>query len=302
MEHHSNIVPWQMAAERSGAEVRTIPITDEGEIDMDAYGRLLGQGRVKLVAIVHVSNSLGTVNPIAEMVAMAHTVGALVLVDGAQAVCHMPVDVHQLAADFYVFSAHKMLGPTGVGVLYGRFELLERMPAYQGGGDMIRTVDIEAGTSYAPLPAKFEAGTPNIGGVIGLGAAIEFLEDLVSTDEAGRGSLAATFSWIGERERELLSYATERLSAIPGIKIVGLAPKKSAIISFVLDGAHPHDVGTILDAEGIAVRTGHHCCMPVMQRYGLAATARASFLFYNIREEIDRLADGLIKVKEIFAL
>lgn len=304
MEHHSNIVPWQLAAARVGASVIPIPITDAGEIDLDAYASLLSSGRVKMVGIVHVSNSLGTINPIKEMARMAHEVGALVLVDGAQAGPHTLIDVQDLDADFYTLSCHKIYAPTGVGVLYGKRALLEAMPPYQGGGDMIYTVSFEK-TTYAPLPAKYEAGTPNIAGVIGLGAAIKYLADVGRRSlgvEAGlRESLAAAFEAIHGHEVELTSYATEKLLAIPGLKITGTAAEKAGIVAFTLEGAHPHDIGTILDQEGIAIRAGHHCCMPVMKRLGVPATARASFAFYNTIADVDRLVEGVVKVREMFS-
>jgi len=302
MEHHSNIVPWQLIAEQVGAVVRAIPITDSGEIELDAYQGLLSE-KTKMVAIVHVSNSLGTINPVAQMIRMAHNVGAKVLVDGAQAGPHLRIDVQALDADFYVLSCHKMYAPTGVGVLYGKQNLLEAMPPYQGGGDMIHTVSIEK-TTYAELPFKFEAGTPNIAGVIGLGATIDYLAGVGSElleREAGLAErLDACFGWMEEREGELLEYGTAVLSDIEGLTITGTAPHKAAILAFTLDCAHPHDIGTILDNEGIAVRTGHHCCMPVMTRFGIPATTRASLGLYNTKEEIDRLAAGVRKVKEMF--
>jgi cysteine desulfurase/selenocysteine lyase len=284
MEHHSNIVPWQMVCEEKGAVLRVIPITDSGELVLDEY-RLLLSDRTKIVAVTHVSNALGTINPVKEIVALAHRRGIPVLVDGAQAVPHMAVDVQDLDADFYAFSAHKMFGPTGVGVLYGKSSLLEAMPPYQGGGDMIRSVTFEK-TTYADLPHKFEAGTPNIGGGIGLGAAIDYLKQL------DMGAVAA-------HERDLLLYATEQVAKIPGLTIIGTAREKAGVLSFVMEGIHPHDIGTILDSEGIAIRTGHHCAQPVMARYGVAATARASFAFYNTKEEIDALVKGLARVKEV---
>lgn len=291
MEHHSNIVPWQMAAERVGATVRDIPVTDGGEIDMDAYRRLLSSGKVKLVGIVHVSNAIGTVNPVTEIAKLAHEAGALVLVDGAQAGPHLRIDVQAIDADFYTLSCHKIYAPTGVGVLYGKAGLLEAMPAYQGGGDMIRTVSFEKGTTYAPLPSKFEAGTPNMAGVIGLGAAIDYLESFA-------GGLDESFEAIHKRELELADHGRELLNQIPGVKIFG--PVGTAILSFVIDAAHAHDVGTILDMEGVAVRTGHHCCMPLMERLGVPATTRASVSFYNTHEEIERLAEGVRKVRRTF--
>ena len=285
MEHHSNIVPWQMLCQEQGARLRVVPISDRGELDMDAFGGMLGS-RTKIVALGHVSNALGTVNPVREIVEMAHSRGVPVLLDGAQAVPHMQVDVQAIGCDFYAFSAHKMLGPTGVGVLYGRDELLKEMPPYQGGGDMIASVTFEE-TTYNVLPYKFEAGTPDIGGVYGLGAAVEYL---------GEVGMAA----IERYEGELLRYATEVVAAVPGVRLIGTAPQKASVLSFVLGEVHPHDVGTILDREGIAVRTGHHCAQPVMQRFDVPATVRASFAFYNTREEVDALVAGLHKVLEVF--
>jgi cysteine desulfurase/selenocysteine lyase len=298
MEHHSNIVPWQLAAQRTGAIVKSIQVTDRGEIDLEAYERLLRSHPVKVVAIVHISNTLGTINPINEMVRSAHAVGAFVMVDGAQAGPHTRIDVQALDADFYSLSCHKIYAPTGVGALYGKRSLLESLPAYQGGGDMIHTVDIENGTSYAPLPAKYEAGTPNVGGVVGLADAIAYLEAV-----GGESSdpLAAAFTVLAHREMELANLATERLLELGGINIHGTASHKAGIVSFTMAEAHPHDVGTILDNYGIAVRTGHHCCMPLMKRFGLNATTRASFAFYNNEEDVERLIAGVKKVKELFA-
>jgi cysteine desulfurase/selenocysteine lyase len=286
MEHHSNIVPWQMVCRERGAVLRVAPINDDGEILLDAYEHLLGP-RTRLVSVTHVSNALGTVNPIREMVALAHRHGVPVLVDGAQAVPHMPVDVRDLDCDFYAFSSHKLFGPSGVGVLYGKAALLDAMPPWQGGGEMISAVTFEK-TFYKGLPAKFEAGTPNITGVVGLGAAIDYL--------AGIG-----FERIAAHEHELLVHATRQIEQIPGVRIIGTARKKAAVVSFVIEGVHPHDVGTILDHEGIAVRAGHHCAMPVMQRFQVPATTRASFAFYNTRDEVDRLAAGIQKAIEVFA-
>ena len=285
LEHHSNIVPWQMLCEEKGAALRVAPIDDAGEVDVDAYERLLGP-RTRLVAIAHCSNALGTVLPIDRMIEAAHRQGVPVLVDGAQAMAHVPVDVQALGCDFYAFSGHKVYGPTGIGALYGKAALLESMPPFQGGGDMIKAVTFEK-TVYNDLPYKFEAGTPNIAGAIGLGAALEYLDGL------GRDRAAAY-------EHDLLAYGTERLSAIPGVRLIGTAREKASVLSFVMEGAHAHDVGTILDREGIAVRTGHHCAMPVMTRFGLAATTRASVALYNTREELDALCAGLGKVREIF--
>ena len=286
MEHHSNIVPWQILCEEKQAKLRVVPINERGELRMDELPKLLNS-RTKMLGVTHVSNALGTINPIQQIVEMAHTAGVPVLIDGAQAVPHIHVDVQKLDCDFYVFSGHKVYGPTGIGVLYGKRDLLEAMPPYQGGGDMIRSVSFEK-TLYNDLPFKFEAGTPNIGGAIGLGAAIEYLSRI------GTGNIAA-------HEHDLLMYATERLSAIPGIRIIGTAREKAAVISFLIDGIHPHDIGTILDREGIAIRTGHHCAQPVMQCFRVPATARASFALYNTRQEIDALVAGIEKVKEVFA-
>jgi cysteine desulfurase/selenocysteine lyase len=286
LEHHSNIVPWQLLCEDRGAKLRVIPMNDRGELLLEDYELLLND-RTKLVAVAHVSNALGTVNPVKAIVSMAHRRGVPVLVDGAQAVPHMKVDVRALDADFYAFSGHKMYGPTGIGVLYGKTALLEAMPPYQGGGDMIRTVSFEK-TTYNTIPYKFEAGTPDIAGGIGLGAAVDYLQSI------GLDNIAAY-------EHDLLEYGTALLSRIPGLTIVGTARDKASVISFVLEGIHPHDIGTILDREGIAVRTGHHCAQPVMDRFCIPATTRASLAFYNTREELDRLAEGIRKVQEIFA-
>lgn len=284
LEHHSNIVPWQMLCERVGATLKVAPIDERGQVVLEAYERLLSE-RTKIVALAHVSNALGTVNPVKEMTALAHRVGAKVLLDGAQAAPHRRVDVVDLDCDFYAFSGHKLYGPTGVGVLYGKKELLEAMPPWQGGGDMIRSVSFKK-TLYADPPAKFEAGTPDITGVIGLGAAIDYLE-AIGLEEAA--------AW----EHELLCCATERLSEVPGLRIVGTAEEKEAVISFVMEDVHPHDIGTVLDAEGVAVRTGHHCAQPVMDRFGVPATARASFAFYNTKEEVDALVRGLYRCLEL---
>ena len=285
IEHHSNIVPWQMLCETQGATLRIIPVNDAGELILEEYERMLNP-RVKLVAIGHASNALGTINPVKEIVELAHRHGALVLVDGAQGVPHMNVDVAALGCDFYAFSGHKVYGPTGIGVLWGRQSILESMPPWQGGGDMILSVSFEK-TTYNALPYKFEAGTPNIEGVIGLAAALEYV------DHIGLDRVAAY-------EQTLLDYAVARLSEVEGLRFVGTAAKKAAVISFVLEGVHPHDIGTILDQEGIAIRTGHHCAQPVMMRYNIPATGRASFGIYNTREEADALADGLRKVIEVF--
>lgn len=284
MEHHSNIVPWQMLREEKKVLIRVIPMNDDGELVIEEFERLLGP-RTKFVAVTHVSNALGTINPIKQLMAMAHERGIPLLVDGAQAVPHLTVSVRELGCDFYAFSSHKMFGPTGVGVLYGREELLASMPPYQGGGDMIKSVTFEK-TTYNDLPYKFEAGTPNIGGGIGLGAAIDYLSTI------DHDAIAAY-------ESDLLAYATDRLSRVPGVHIIGTAREKTAILSFVIDGIHPHDIGTILDDQGIAIRTGHHCAQPVMQRFGLPATARASFAFYNTKEEADALVKGVERVIEV---
>lgn len=300
MEHHSNIVPWQLEAERVGAKVLPIPITERGEIDLDAYDALLRANRVKVVGIVHVSNSLGTVNPVKEIVARAHAAGALVLVDGAQAGPHTLVDVQDLDADFYTLSCHKMYAPTGVGVLYGKRALLEALPPYQGGGDMIRVVSFER-TTFAELPAKFEAGTPNIAGVIGLGAAIRYIAGLSGHETFSRDALADAFELIGRHEHRLTVRATDALQEIPGLRITGTAPQKAGIVAFTLPHVHPHDIGTILDQDGIAIRAGHHCCMPLMRHMGVPATARASFALYNTEEEVDALVASVRKAHEMFA-
>lgn len=284
LEHHSNIVPWQMIAEEKGAEIKVIPVSDEGVLDLDALKGLLNP-KVKLVAVNHVSNAIGTINPIVEIISLAHAVGAKVLIDGAQSVAHLAVDVKALDLDFFVFSAHKLFGPTGVGVLYGKRELLEAMPPYQGGGEMIKEVSF-SGTTYNELPYKFEAGTPNIADVIALGAALDYLQAIPAD------ALAA-------QEEALLAYATEKLQAIPGLKIIGTAPEKIAVISFVIDGVHPQDIGVLLDKFGIAIRTGHHCAQPLMERYGLVGTCRASFSFYNTFEEIDRFVLCLEKTLQM---
>ena len=285
MEHHSNIVPWQMVCGERDARLRVAPMDDRGELILEEFERRLGP-RTRFVAASHVSNALGTVNPVREMVAMAHRRGIPILLDGAQAAPHVPVDVGGLECDFYVFSGHKVYGPTGIGVLYGKAALLEAMPPYQGGGDMIASVTFEK-TDYNVIPYKFEAGTPHIAGVIGLGAAIDYVEGI------GLEEMAA-------QESELLHYAAAAVSAIPGVRIIGTARHKAGVLSFVLDGVHPHDIGTILDQEGIAIRAGHHCTQPVMQRFGLPATARASFAIYNTAEDVDALVRGIHKVREIF--
>jgi cysteine desulfurase/selenocysteine lyase len=284
MEHHSNIVPWQIVCDATGAKLRVIPINDRGELLLEEYARLLND-RTKFVSVIHVSNSMGSVNPVREITAMARERGIPVLVDGAQAVPHMKVDVQEIGCDFYAFSSHKMFGPTGTGALYGREELLQKMPPFLGGGDMIRSVTFEK-TSYNALPYKFEAGTPNIADVIGFGVAVDYMEGV------GRDRIAAY-------EAELLAYATDRLSEIDGLTIIGTARNKASVLSFVLDGIHPHDIGTLLDREGIAVRTGQHCCQPVMDRYGISATTRASLAFYNTHAEIDALVTGIRKVIEV---
>ncbi|NUP90570.1 MAG: cysteine desulfurase [Candidatus Sumerlaeia bacterium] len=286
MEHHSDIVPWQMICQERGAALRVIPVDDRGDLILEELERLLSP-RVKLAAVVHVSNALGTVNPIRQITALARAHGVPVLVDGAQAMAHMAVDVRELDVDFYAFSAHKMCGPTGVGVLYGKSHLLETMPPWQGGGDMIRSVTFEK-TTYNTLPHRFEAGTPDIAGVIGLGAAIDYLHGI------GLSRIAA-------HEDAVLAHGLAALSEIPGLRLIGTPRRRAGVISFVLDGIHPHDIGTILDREGIAIRTGHHCAQPVMQRFGIPATARASLALYSTREELDALARGLRRVLEVFA-
>ena len=286
MEHHSNIVPWQLLCERTGARLKVAPFTDAGELILDEYERLLDSGRVKLAAFVHLSNALGTLNPVKRMIELAHARGIPTLVDGAQSIPHVAVDVCALDCEFYAFSSHKIYGPSGVGVLYGKQALLEAMPPYQGGGDMIRLVTFEK-TEYADLPNKFEAGTPNIAGVIGLGAALDWVN-------------AIGLDVVAAHEHELLDYATAQLQEIPGLKIMGTARDKAALAAFTIQGIHPHDIGTILDREGVAIRAGHHCAQPVMQRYGVPATARASFAVYNTREEVDALIKALWKVKELF--
>src|SRR5690349_14341254 len=286
MEHHSNIVPWQMLCEEKGAKLRVIPMNDRGELILEEYEKLLGP-RTRMVAVAHVSNALGTINPVRQIIEMAHRVGSLTLIDGAQAAPHMPVDVQALDSDFYTFSGHKVFGPTGIGILHGKMKLLNAMPPYQGGGDMIRTVTFEK-TTYNEVPYKFEAGTPNIAGGIGLGAALDYMTHI------GLDKIAAY-------EHDLLVYGTEALAQIPGLRMIGTAREKAAVLSFVIEGIHPHDIGTVLDRQGIAVRTGHHCAQPVMDRYQVPATTRASLAFYNTTAEIDALVDGLKKVKEIFS-
>ena len=286
MEHHSNIVPWQILCQEKGAYLKVIPINDQGELLMDEYEKLLSP-RTKLVSIVHQSNALGTINPAKEIIDMAHSRGVPVLLDGAQSVQHLPIDVRGLGCDFFAFSGHKLYGPTGIGVLYGRAELLDSMPPYQGGGEMIKSVTFEK-TIYNDLPHKFEAGTPDIAGAIGLGAAIDYVSNL------GMGNIQAY-------EHELLEYGTECLSSIEGLSIIGTAKEKGAVLSFVMEGIHPHDIGTILDMEGIAVRTGHHCAQPVMDRFEIPATARASLGLYNTKEEIDALVKGIDRAIEVFS-
>ena len=285
MEHHSNIVPWQLVCRQTGARLRVAPIHDSGELDMEAFSKLVNE-RTRIVAVAHVSNALGTINPVREIIATAHDAGAVAVLDGAQAAAHGAVDVRALGCDFYVFSSHKCYGPTGMGVLYGRTELLEEAEPYQGGGDMIRTVSFEEST-WNDLPYKFEAGTPNIAGTIGLGAAVEFMSEL------GMDAIAA-------HEHEVLEYATEVLGELEGVRIIGTAPAKAGIVSFVVDGVHPHDVGTIVDRHGVAIRAGHHCAMPLMRRFKVPATTRASLAVYNTRADIDALVGGLRRVKEIF--
>jgi len=286
MEHHSNIVPWQILCEEKGAKLRVIPINDSGELIWEEFEKLLGS-RTKIVAVTHVSNALGTINPVRRIVQQAHRANVPVLVDGAQSVPHIEVDVQALDCDFFVFSGHKLYGPTGIGILYGKSALLDAMPPYQGGGDMISSVTFEK-TIYNKLPYKFEAGTPHIAGGIGLGCAIGYLN--------GVG-----FESVERHEHGLLEYATQAVTEIPGLRVVGTAAEKAGVLSFVMEGIHPHDIGTILDQQGIAIRTGHHCAQPVMQRFGIPATARASFALYNTREEVDALVSGLRKVREVFA-
>jgi cysteine desulfurase/selenocysteine lyase len=285
MEHHSNIVPWQMVCAQTAAVLKVVPINDAGELELEAYERLVGP-RTRLVAITHVSNALGSIVPVARIIKVAHERKVPVLLDGAQAVSHLPVDVRALDCDFYAFSGHKIFGPTGIGVLYGKRSLLDPMPPYQGGGDMIRSVTFEE-TQYNEIPYKFEAGTPNIAGVVGLGAALDYVREI------GLDAIAA-------HEGDLLDYATQEVSAVPGLRIIGTAKEKASILSFTLEGVHPHDIGTILDHQGVAIRAGHHCAMPVMQRYGISGTARASFALYNTRGNVDALVAGLHQVRELF--
>ena len=285
MEHHSNIVPWQLLCERTGAVLKVAPIDDRGDVVLEEFERLLSE-RTRLVSVVHVSNALGTVNPVRRMIARARERGVPVLVDGAQSVPHLPVDVQELGCDFFAFSGHKVYGPTGIGVLWGKEGWLAKMPPYQGGGDMIASVTFGK-TTYNVLPYKFEAGTANIAGGIGLGAALDFLTSV-------------GIEAVGAHERDLLAYGTRRLLEVPGLRMIGTAREKASVLSFVLDDVHPHDIGTILDQEGICIRTGHHCAQPVMDRYDVPATARASLAMYNTREEIDALVAGLAKVREVF--
>jgi cysteine desulfurase / selenocysteine lyase len=285
MEHHSNIVPWQLVCEQTGAKLRAAPFNDAGELNVEAFERLLSD-RTRLVSVVHVSNALGTVNPVKRLIGLAHDRGIPVLLDGAQSAPHLEVDVQELDCDFFAFSGHKLFGPTGVGVLFGRESLLEQMPPYQGGGDMIATVTLERST-WAPLPAKFEAGTPMIAQVMGLGAALDYVTKL-------------GFDRISSWEQQLLTYATERVIGIEGLRLIGTATHKASILGFTLKGVHPHDVGAILDDSGVAIRAGHHCAQPVMRHFGIPATARASFAFYNTREEVDILADALVQIRGMF--
>jgi cysteine desulfurase/selenocysteine lyase len=286
MEHHSNIVPWQLLCEEKKAVLRIIPMNDDGELDLEAFSKLLNE-KTRIVSLVHVSNSLGTINPVAEMIRMAHNAGAYVIVDGAQSVQHLPIDVRKLDCDFFAFSGHKIYGPTGIGILYGKKALLEQTPPYQGGGDMIRSVTFEK-TIFNDLPYKFEAGTPNIEGGIGLAVALDYVSSI------GLENIAAY-------EKELLDYATAAVSQYQELRIIGTAKNKSSVLSFVLNGIHPHDVGTMLDRDGIAIRTGHHCTEPVMHRFNIPATSRASFAFYNTKQEIDKLAESIGKVIKMFS-
>lgn len=285
MEHHANIVPWQIAAEKTGAVLKVVPVLDNGELDMDAFASLLNE-RTKLVSVVHVSNAMGTINPVETIIEKAHAIDVPVLLDGCQSVPHMPVDVAALGCDFFVFSGHKVLGPTGIGVLWGKREWLEKLPPYESGGDMIERVDFD-GTTFKGIPGKFEAGTPHIEGVIGLAAAVDYINELDRV-----GALA--------HEHALLKAATEKLSQVDGLRIIGTAPNKASILSFVIDDIHPHDVGTFLDADGVAVRAGHHCTQPLLKRFGVPATARASFAFYNDFDDVDRLVDAVAKLQRFF--
>lgn len=286
LEHHANIVPWQLLCESTGAKLKVIPVSDKGELELDAFDSLLSE-KTKLVSVVHASNSFGTINPVKQIVDKAHAVGAKVLLDGAQAVGHFPVDMQALDCDFYVYSGHKLFGPTGIGVVYGKYDLLDSLPPYQGGGDMISKVTFEK-TTFKEPPGRFEAGTPHISGAIGMAAGIRYLEGL------DRNALLA-------HEHDLLDYGTGKLSEIDGIRLLGTAEEKVSVISFTMEGSHPHDIATVLDADGIAIRAGHHCTQPLLQRFGVSATARASFAFYNTREEIDHLAESLKKIQVLFA-
>ncbi|HEU5259998.1 MAG TPA: cysteine desulfurase [Gemmatimonadales bacterium] len=285
MEHHANIVPWQLLAEQTGIVLRVAPVTDAGELDLDAFARLLS-GRVKLVSVVHLSNAIGTINPVRRLAELARAHGVPTLVDGAQSASHLEVDVAALGCDFFAFSGHKVLGPTGIGVLWAREPLLEQMPPWQGGGDMITSVSFERST-WAPPPQKFEAGTPHIAGAVGLAAALDYLETI------GRAAVAA-------HERDVLDYAIERVGALPGVRLVGTAADRASILSFAVAGVHPHDVGAVLDLEGVAIRAGHHCAQPIMERMGVSATARASFALYNTRDEVDTLVRGIERVRQVF--
>ena len=287
LEHHANIVPWQLVAEKTGAVIKVVPCDDRGVLELDVYKTLLASGKVKIVAVGHVSNALGTIHPVAKMAAMAHEAGAVIVVDGAQGISHQKVDVQALGADFYAFSSHKMFGPTGVGILYGRYDLLKAMPPYQGGGDMIRRVTFEK-TTYQDPPHRFEAGTPSIAEVVGLGAAIDWIA-------------AVGLDTIAAHEHALLAYGTKLLQNIPGLTLIGTAPEKAGVLGFVLDGIHPHDIGTLLDQEGIAIRAGHHCAQPAMDRFGVPATARASLGPYNSESDLDALAEGIRKIQRLFA-
>lgn len=286
MEHHSNIVPWQLVCEQTGAVLQAAPLTETGELDLEAFQALLSD-RTRFIAVAHVSNALGTINPVKQLIAWARGRNVPVLVDGAQSAPHLPVDVQDLDCDFFAFSGHKLYGPTGVGVLYGRESLLERMPPYQGGGGMIASVTLERST-WAPLPAKFEAGTPMIAAVMGLGAALDYV---------ARIGLSAISAW----EHQLLTYATQQVCDVPGVRLIGTARNKASILGFVMEGAHPHDIGTVLNEDGVAIRAGHHCAQPIMQHFGIPATARASFAFYNTKPEVDALTQGLQRVRKMFA-
>lgn len=285
MEHHANIVPWQIAAQKTGAVLKIVPVDDDGVLDMDAFEELLTE-KTRLVSVVHISNALGTINPVKKIIEKAHAHNVPVLVDGAQSVPHMPVNVSELDCDFFVFSGHKVCGPTGIGVLWGKRSWLEKLPPYQSGGDMIEQVDF-GGTTYKGIPGKFEAGTPHIEGVIGLGAALDYLNDL--DREAAL-----------QHETELLHLATEQLTAVEGVRIIGTAPEKASVVSFLIDDVHPHDIGTFLDADGVAIRAGHHCVQPLLKRFGVPATARASFAFYNNFDDVERLVEAVRKMKRFF--